>query len=313
MKNISLSVLITLSVVATLLLSGCTQSTGGLRKSVSIEGLPSANLPVVTVGDSAHFSNGRRLTVTAVDNHVISVHRSQFRSRKLTADFVLPDILSVNGSKRVTNELFDHEGSLWPIEVGRKAAFSVKRTSTDTVSNEKKISIRHWKCAVDSAEKMTVIAGKFDTYRINCQRFNSKMRFKQRRVWYYAPKIEHFVLRIDLSLYGKMRKLELVTFSPGLSGLSKKSTENYKAKFQDVIENTPSGEQVHWRSKHSSVEIKIRPEKSLKLGNGQYCRSYRLVLKRESLDRKGSGVVCRSREGEWKIPRRVTQEFRGNS
>lgn len=313
MKTISISILITISVTTTLLLSGCTQSAGGLRKSVSVEGLQPADLPVVAVGDRAYFSNGRRLTVTAIDNDVISEHRSEFRSHKVTADFVLPDILSVNGSKRVTNELFNHEGSLWPLEVGRKTRFSVKRTSTDTVSNVNKVSIRHWKCAVDSAEEITVIAGKFDTYRINCQRYNSKMRFKQRRVWYYAPKIEHFVLRTDLSLYGKKRELELVTFTPGLSRLSKRSNKKFRKKFQDVLENVPSGKQVRWRSKRSGVEIVIRPEKSLKLGTGQYCRGYRLVLKRDNLDRKGSGVVCRNRAGKWKVPRRVTQESQSNS
>lgn len=80
--------------------------------------------------------------------------------------------------------------SLFPLRVGRSVRYrAIGRSSQDT-----KEWMLKWTCTVPSEQRVTVVAGSFDTYRVICSRLG------QTRTYYYSPQVGFYVLRMTTGI-----------------------------------------------------------------------------------------------------------------
>ena len=304
MRRIGTYLPLLLLLIAVLAAAGCS-TLEGMPQGASITDMPPASLPRPAVGDRSYFSNGRRLEVTAVSGDSVDWKRSARHRYRAERNFLLPPSREESAKRITTSTLEAPVTSVWPLALGRDLDFFLRRTSTDKGSGERKESTRYWSCDVDAAQRITVLAGSFDTYRIDCTRKTTSYKFRQRRIWYYAPEIERPVLRLDYYRKERKRRLELTAFRPALSGLSKASLKDYRKRFQQVMEGAASGQPMAWRSERERASIVIEPLKTLQWPDGTFCRNYRQRVTIDGNTRTGAGMVCRTAEGRWRVPRKV--------
>lgn len=95
-----------------------------------------------------------------------------------------------SGSRRVMGKA----DSIWPPAAGRKARF---RVLTRIEENGVKRRVAElWRCEVREQQSIHIPAGRFDSLPIECVRFSTgSMRPLQRRTWWWAPEIGHYVRR----------------------------------------------------------------------------------------------------------------------
>jgi hypothetical protein len=165
----------------------------------------SAPLPSYEVGTTYVYSNGSSETVAAVSPQLVTWqdHRGNIYHR-------LPDFTyravhwktrKREGSRRFGPFSFysvKGDNSLWPLKKGNMSSFKEMVTSRKINGPEKSYQI-NWTCEVTDTERVAVMAGEFDTWRIDCKRYNnfqepSKARILEQRTWHYAPEIKHYVM-----------------------------------------------------------------------------------------------------------------------
>ena len=85
-------------------------------------------------------------------------------------------------------------GGLWPLRAGSSARFRVvTEVSRDGKSRR---SVGFWTCHVGKAGEVSVPAGTFEAFPIDCERYSpSSMRLVERVQWEWAPEIGHYVSR----------------------------------------------------------------------------------------------------------------------
>jgi len=282
--------------------TGCQTMGETFSEAIAIDGMPAAKLPLSKPGDLRYFSNGRRERVTGIEGEQVAWKRSS-RTRYLTdRNFVIPESFRESTRRQLTHHIEGDAARLWPMQQGISGWFSAVRTTTNKETGSRGISRRDWSCLVDETQRITVIAGVFDVYRVNCAVSDEMGKFKKRLYWYYAPDIEQVVLQIDASPSRQPKRLELTAFQPALPSAVKKA---YRDFFQEIMETRPSGQRARWDDPDSSLHVDITPIKTLRLQENTYCRNYRMNLQTASGTRQGAGMVCRNEDGDWRIPRRV--------
>lgn len=280
----------------------------GIPQGSAITDMAPAGLPRLVAGDRSYFANGRRLEVTGVSGDSIEWKRTSQHRYRADRNFLLPAAFEENAKRRTTSTLEAPVSQIWPLALGRELNFFLRRASIDKASGERRESTSYWSCEVDAAQRINVLAGSFDTYRVDCTRKTASYKFRQRRIWYYAPEIEQPVLRLDYYRKDRKRRLELTAFRPALVGLSKTSLRDYRKRFQQVMESAASGETTLWKSSRGHARIVLQPMKTLQWPDGTFCRNYRQRVTIDGAARTGAGMVCRAADGRWKVPRKIDRE-----
>lgn len=149
------------------------------------------SFPDLQVGDSFRFDSPDVVwRVTGVqDDKVIMVSETGARQVR-PRNPLLPNIEWSNkthgqGKRLITNI----EGSLFPLEVGNRVSF----TSTVDTNKPPYAWEYDWSCQVTEQKKITVPAGEFDTFKVDCKR-----REQEVISIYYSPKVGYAV-RFDNS------------------------------------------------------------------------------------------------------------------
>ncbi|GAB5469659.1 MAG: hypothetical protein Kilf2KO_26890 [Rhodospirillales bacterium] len=171
-----------------------------------------APLPSYRPGQSFRFSDGQSLRVVSSDAGRV-VWRDQDGGQRVTArNFVVPTLEAAGMERAVVNDA----GGLWPLQVGKSDRMRIARTKVEPNGVRVSQGARNYNCRVSNTERITVAAGSYETYRVQCNRFsNSGKRLVETRVWHYAPAVGHFVRRDDIDRKtGWRERVELV----GLSG-----------------------------------------------------------------------------------------------
>lgn len=266
-----------------------------------------APLGIAEAGDRYYFANGRREQVTAVESGVLDIRRSSKYQYQRFQDFVLADKTVKKQGIVVESELMDltPAESLWPLQIGKKVSFGVVNAGSKSNVGNSATKRKEWECIVNGMQSVGVISGNFDTYRIECVRKNSRNKIKQRVTHYYAPSIQQVVLRMDNYTYKPAKKLELVAFNPALTRLSKGSQRLYRQHFQNTMEMKASGTTTSWWSRRTDTRIHTTPTSTRKIGADLYCRNYLVRIQSKELLRSGAGLVCRDKNGKWRIPRKI--------
>ena len=160
-------------------------------------------------------------------------------------------------------------------------------------------------------ERVAVMAGKFDTWKIACRRYNknyqnrSKVKLREIRTWNYAPEINHYVLTEKQFFTGKPnRRLELLAVLPAADGFPSSAQVKMHQTFQKALESQKSGDTIGWSTRGAIWSGKITPTATFKLPDGRFSRQYVQTVKSGDEERTYYGMAFRNSEGKWEIPRR---------
>ena len=202
-----------------------------------------------------------------------------------------------------------HKTSLWPLQIGNEASYS--ETGVWQRHGEPENTYRaNWSCEVAGNEKIPVMAGEFDTWKIVCKRYagkklSAKSRLREIKIWHYAPEVGHFVLATRQYYTGKpSQRIELLAVLPPLNGLSAAAKRQLQSDFQKALEFKKSGESLKWSLPGSALYGEIKPTGTFRLDNGKYARRYIQKINLQQKQQTFYGMAIRDTKGKWTVPRR---------
>jgi hypothetical protein len=159
------------------------------------------------VGDTAIWQVGdeqRTHKVVAGENGVMSGASSDGCTWASKYDFS-PALEYANCNGYTGTQVISGEGSLFPMQVGATARWEIKGTNTTNGAYD-----NFRECTVKGTARVTVPAGTFDTYHVNCQE-----RWRVRD-FYVSPELQHSVIaRNHHKGRNETEIRELVSFTPG--------------------------------------------------------------------------------------------------
>jgi surface antigen len=196
------------------------------------------------------------------------------------------------------------------LRVGNEASYSETGTWVSKGGAE---STYHtaWSCAVAGTERVSVMAGDFDTYQIVCKRYSisrkkkDRIRLREVKTWNYAPEVGHYVLATTTYYTNRQpRRQELLAVLPSYDGLSAGARRQMEESFQQALERKKSGQAVRWSSAKLRASVETMPTKTFKTAEGSYSRRYVQKLTLPDGQRTYYGMAVRNADGVWTIPRR---------
>lgn len=275
-----------------------------------------APLPVYQKGTTFVYSDGSWETVVAntPDKVTWRDHRGYLSSG--LADFTRRRTEWQSKTRQGTRQLeprrdlwVKHKLSLWPLQIGNEAGYT--ETGVWQRQGEPENSYRaNWSCEVAGKERVSVMAGEFDTWKIVCKRYagkrvSAKSRIREIKTWHYAPEVGHHVLATRQYFTGKpSRRLELLAVLPPLDGLSAAARRRLQSNFQKALEFKKSGESLKWSLPKSALSGHIMPTGTFRLNQGQYARRYVQIFNLPQGQQTYHGMAVRDAKGKWVIPRR---------
>jgi hypothetical protein len=273
-------------------------------------------LPVYEKGSTFIYSNGTWETVTASSPELVTWRNHRGYVSSGSPDFTRRRADWQTKTRQGTRQFgprkdiwIKKKTSLWPLQVGNVASYA--ETSSLRLKDEsEKTSRYNWACEVAGTERVSVMAGEFDTWKIVCKRYSgkkvsSKSSVIEIKTWYYAPEIGHYVLTTRQSFSGKpARRLELLALLPPLDGLSASARGRMQTSFQKAMEYKRSGESLPWAIPNTGISGEITPTNTFKLEDGRFCRRYVQKLMLPESQRTYYGMAVRNSKGVWVIPRR---------
>ncbi|MGW8302582.1 MAG: hypothetical protein ACWGNO_10950 [Desulfobacterales bacterium] len=279
--------------------------------------LPSAPLPTYRQGTTFVYSDGSWETVVANSAGQVTWrdHRGYVSSG--SADFTRRRAQWQTRTRQGTRQFearkdlwVRQKTSLWPLQIGNVASYS--ETGVWQRKGEPENTYRaNWACEVVGTERVSVMAGEFDTWKTECKRYaagrvSAKSRLREIKTWYYAPEIGHYVLATRQYYTGKApERLELLAVLPPLEGLSASAKRQLQSKFQKALESKKSGESLKWSLPGKALSAEIMPTGTFRLDDGRYSRRYVQILSRPQQGRQiYYGMAVRDSKGRWVIPQR---------
>ena len=278
--------------------------------------IASAPLPSYEVGTTYVYSNGSWETVAALSPQLVTWQDHHGNTYNRYPDFTHR---AVNWKTRTREGIrrfgpFSYysvrgDNTLWPLQKGNRSSFREMVTTRKIGGSGKSYQV-NWTCEVIGTERMAVMAGEFDTWRIDCKRYNnfqepSKARILEIRTWYYAPEIKHYVLeRRQYSSRKPARRLELLAVLPSVNGLSDATRHQMNTAFQTALEYKKRGESAAWSMPSTSWSGQVTPTKTFKLADGRYSRRYIQKVNHPDGQRVYHGLAVRDASGKWVVPRR---------
>ncbi len=276
----------------------------------------SAPLPGYKVGTTYVYSDGSWETVAALSSGLVTWqdHRGHIYNRY--PDFTYRSVhwktRTREGSRRFgpfSYYFVKGNNSLWPLQKGNISSFKEMVTSRKIGGSEKSSQI-NWTCEVIGTERVAVVAGEFDTWKIDCKRYNnfqepSKARVLEIRTWNYAPEIQHYVMaRRQYSSRKPARRRELLAVLPPVDELSDATRHQMNTAFQTALEYKKRGESASWSMPSTTWSGQVTPTETFKLADGRYSRRFIQKINHPDGQRMYPGLAVRDSSGVWVIPRR---------
>lgn len=272
--------------------------------------------PVFRLGTTFVYSDGTWETVVATAPNVITWkdHRGYISTG--TPDFTRRRMHYQTRTRQGTRTFGPRENlfirrseSIWPLKIGNKASYTEYGTWIDKRDNSKHTYRTHWSCEVVGTERIVVLAGEFDTWKIVCSRYNASRSARSRpreiKTWYYAPEIGHFVLLKSRYFYNKpSRRQELLAVLPPKESLPSQARRKMDMSFQKAMEHKVSGDSDSWSIASAMAFGTTTPYGTFKLNDSTFCRRYIQGLNFAGDQQTYYGMACREPKGKWLIPRR---------
>lgn len=273
-------------------------------------------LPTYRTGMTFLYSNGRRETVEAVKSDWVTWrnHRgyTSVGSRDFTYRRTQWQTRTRRGTRQIQarNDLFGGPSklSLWPLAAGNKARYIETGRWQDEKGHGRTFRAQ-WRAEVVGQERIRVMAGEFDTWKIVADRYSlgtaysRRNRLRERRTWYYAPAVGHYV-RYETDYRGRKtsRVVELVSVRPPLKGLPAGVRSTIDSNFQKALEKNRSGQPLRWDLPGYSAAGLTQPTATFRLAKGRYCRHYIQEFEIGQGQEKYFGLACRDGLGRWRPP-----------
>lgn len=298
--------------VALLALAGCAGADGGdggflesLRGKLSADydppdykGPALGELPTYRRGDAYSYSSGRTETIEDILEDRIVWRNDLDASFHRYPNFIFPSISTRTDRGQVERSFDVPPGTLWPLIPGTRRQFKSQVRVKLEGQNGERLFYREWICAVGDKERVEVQFGEFEAVEISCDRY-SRGKWREKRTWYYVPEIGHYVRRTDRFLGRDSRDTELVSIQQGFDGLSRDTKRALYDLEQRTLERMPSGKTANWQSSEGNLAVTMVVTKTMKTEAGQFCRSFRQVIREEGQDRLVPGLACRTWNGRW--------------
>jgi len=267
-------------VISTLLV-GCSTTHKVVSLGPPENPLPPAEQPEPKPGDRIYFTNGSREKVIEIKSNHVLVRGSNSSKIQRWKNFHLPPLSWDNSAYHGTQTTTLDTDSIWPLQPGNRSSFNTILTSTNKKTGSVYTGSRRWRCKVDEDERITTLAGTFDTHKIVCKRSSNSGRPRQETIWYYSPDIQQAVLKLDryYSSNRRSKRKEMMAYQPSMRAFDSMARGNYWQFFRKTMESTPSGQSMLWSDNKSESSINLSPLKTLQQEDGTFCRQYQLTIK----------------------------------
>lgn len=257
--------------------------------------LPPAPLPRFAIGDRLSWSNGNTETVVAVDGEKLTWEDQNGNSFTGYRNVTLPSLRWSYPNDRAVTEMDAPPTQLWPLEVGKRAHFTV--VQTQTLYNSENTYSMEWECGVDGTERVTAALGGFDTFRLRCTRYWRGSNVGEVH-WFYAPALGRVVRR---TWTGAEIPEDLVAIGTGtLDKRAEKIAAKVRAK---ALEAAESGARARGRA--NGIVATVTPTATFATDTGRYCRDFRQLIHTAKAKAITAATACRAPSGEWVVVDRI--------
>lgn len=261
-------------------------------------------LPQYQAGTTYVYSDGRIETVTGVDGERVRWQTNRGAIFTTYRNFALPWAFWQSTSGGGWRSLTVDPHALWPLSPGNEVSFLARTTVRDSARNPKPgQSQETWHCSVAGSDRISVVAGWFDTVKVVCERTLPEPAPRLIRIWHYAPSIGHYVRLNDV--YDAMeldRHVELVAIRPSSYGWPPVARAGLSQAMQYALEQGSAGEETVWSSSGVEVRVTIKPVAKYTRGDGKTCRTYVQTWDLADGKQRYPGAACRNPSGKWQIP-----------
>lgn len=302
-----------------LLLSSCASPNKQLAvySDANKLGLAPAPLPQYKAGTKFVYSNGTWESVARVGPEGVTWVNHRGNESRGSADFTYKRVQWQTRDRQGRREFSQTEfwlgqptTTLWPLKPGNRTRYNEEGTWSASGGTARSYD-SYWSCEVIGTERVSVVAGDFDTWKITCKRYSNRFRStsktREYRTWYYAPAVNHWVLEIrDYNGYRENRRKELAAVLPDLATYTAvpENITSLKRQFQNTLESAKRGATEVWEHPGEQLLVSMTPRKSFRLGNGDICRQYYQTFDQSGYRYEYPGIACRNDEGRWLVPRR---------
>jgi len=304
-KTIDVKILAILS--GAVVLSGCVtlpdaafSDLKGIHRTSDRSGpsLAPAALPTFAKGDRFLFDDGRAEEVIGIEGDVVRWKTSDGVERTSLRDPFTPFLSWAWGKEDGQAIEAPDSKSLWPLALGNYTTHHIKWAIHQNGQKTYPYPyLETWNCWVGGTERITVPAGTFDTYRVECEATDGPYVW-QRRVFHYAPTVGHYVLRRDEMGATAGRQRQLVAYGLNSAMLPAKDQASLKSVVQRVLDQNPDGKAQAWKSAAGGLTARIVPTATM-TRNGTRCRDYHGTFESNGHTRVNQRRACLDAAGKW--------------
>ena len=172
--------------------------------------------PVYQSRDVFIYDNRRVERLVSIEGEEVTWATLKGREYVRSRNFFLPTLRWRTKRYSGVRRIYGNAGELWPLEEGKRVRYRVVSEKTDRKKSQVKRKSEFWRCDVEGFEILTVKAGMYGTHKIVCDRYSpSSMKLLKRKVWHYAPEIEHYIkYQVQSYITAKTEEYELVATLP---------------------------------------------------------------------------------------------------
>jgi hypothetical protein len=261
--------------------------------------------PVYEVGTTFVYSDGRVEAVTGLKGDMVRWIRGDGTKFTAHRNFLLPWSSWQSKAETGTSTLNRRAKALWPKKAGRELSFRVEATIQMNAAGSG-IARRSeaWHCRFDGAERLTVVAGRFETLKMTCARDESDSLPALERTWYYAPDIGHYVRVVDASPDdgSAARQTDLVAIRPSGEAWPPIARAALSRAVEQALDSGKSGVETPWTSSGVTTRVTIKPTSGFRALDGKRCRTFLQTWAGSAGKRRYPGAACQDPAGRWRIP-----------
>jgi hypothetical protein len=164
-----------------------------------------APLPTYKVGTTFKYADGTWEKVTAIEPGMVTWTDNRGATFSRSPDFTYGAAKwhrqTVQGTRRYMLKkglIVKKRTSLWPLQKDNAVSYTEMGNWQRNEEPARSYQV-DWSCRVEGTERVSVLAGEFDAWKIVCIQSTvpgstGSSRILETKTWYYSPEIEHPVL-----------------------------------------------------------------------------------------------------------------------
>lgn len=256
------------------------------------------------VGERYVFSGGITHDVVEANSVLLKWRTSEGESFRSPYPVGLPVLEWDYGSWRGRNRSSRDREAAWPPAQGIAVGFDVHSEEWNIEDGDRaprQVRDVRWTCLNEGTREIEVPAGRFMVDVIACDRWPVVAGDWQRRVWYFAPAVGHYVRRDDLDTSGL--QIESLTLVAALPGGGTVVQEGLRGLLRDTLSTRPRNEPAVWTDPAGTRRFVVRVTRDFKGEDGRACRAYTITRAETDRRRDFPGVSCYDMaKKQWRVP-----------